>query len=50
MLAAPSGADVLGIDFSPNMVERLQRRLRDANRGSCRHGERQAHRLHSETS
>ena len=31
MLAAPSGADVLGIDFSPNMVERLQRRLRDAD-------------------
>ncbi len=36
MLAAPSGADVLGIDFSPNMVERLQRRLRDAGIGNAR--------------
>jgi len=36
MLAAPSGADVLGIDFSPNMVERLQRRLRDAGISNAR--------------
>jgi ubiquinone/menaquinone biosynthesis C-methylase UbiE len=36
MLAAPSGADVLSIDFSPNMVERLQRRLHDAGVGNAR--------------
>ncbi len=36
MLAASSGADVLGIDFSPNMVARLQRRLREAGIGNAR--------------
>ena len=36
MLAGPSGADVLASDFSPNMVERLQHRLRDAGISNAR--------------
>jgi ubiquinone/menaquinone biosynthesis C-methylase UbiE len=36
MLAASSGAEVLDIDFSPNMIERLQRWLRDAGVSSAR--------------